>query len=428
MGGRRRVLVIAYYFPPMGTSGVLRVTKFVKYLPEYGWEPIVLTATPSAFFAYDPTLLEELELRRVLIERTPDDGNPWWIKRRAAPDGTVELPSQWMHTLWLRWSQFWWTPDRVIRWKRSALELGWRLLRRYEPAILFATAPPFTDLLIAAELARRSGLPYIVDYQDPWVGDPERWYPTPWHRRRHQRLERAVLARMAVATVVIRALKENLLRCYPELLTHEDVAIVWHGYDSEDFAAVGAVQQPEDRLLISFIGVFKHGNPQTVLQAVARFLQRHPPARQRLELRWVGIVRPEHRRMVEELGLGSVVRTLGYVPHREAIRQMLQAHVLWVDNRPMGSPLKVFEYFGARRPLLACVPAQSPIQSLLQACGAAYWAEHGDVETMTQHVAELYQRWEERSLPTPSEEFVHTFDMRALTGELARLLSLHAAL
>ncbi len=428
MEGRRRVLVIAYYFPPMGTSGVLRATKFVKYLPEYGWEPIVLTATPSAFFAYDPSLLAELQERSVLIARTPDDGNPWWVRRRAAPDGTVALPSQRIHTLWLRWSRFWWIPDRQIRWKKSALELGWRLVRQYEPAILFATAPPFTDFLIAAELAQRAGLPYIVDYRDPWVGDPEYWCPTPWHRRRHQRLERSVLTRMAVATVVTRGLKENLLRHYPDLLSHDDVAIVSHGYDSEDFAAVGRVEPLTDRFVMSYVGVFKHGNPQTVLQAVARFLRRSPSAQRRFEIRWVGIVRPEHRRMVEQLELQSIVRTIGYVSHREAIRHMVESHVLWVDNRPMGSPLKLFEYFGARRPLLACTPAHSPIQSLLQASGAAYWAEHGDVETMTRHIAELYQRWEEGTLPTPSEEFVRAFDMRVLTGELARLLSLHAAL
>lgn len=425
---RQRLLVIAYYFPPMGTSGVLRVTKFVKYLPDYGWEPIVLTATPSAFFAFDPTLLAEVEARGIRVYRTPDDGTPQWIRRRAAADGTVPLPNQRLHTLWSRWSQFRWIPDRMIRWKQQALELGWRLVREYKPAILFATAPPFTDLLVAASLAELSGLPYVVDYQDPWVGDPERWYPTPWHRRRHYHLERSVLTHMAAATVVTRGLKENLLRHYPDLLTHNDVHILWHGYDSEDYAAVGAVQPPSDRLVISFVGVLKHGNPQTVLQAVVRFLRDRPMARQHLEIRWVGIVRPEHHRMVEELGLKPNVRSVGYVPHREAIRQMLQAHVLWVENRPMGSPLKLFEYFGARRTLLACAPAHSPIHPLLEASGAAYWAEPGDVESMTRHLAELYERWKAGELPVPSEEFVRPFEQRVLTGELARLLGLHAAL
>lgn len=140
-GERQRLLVIAYYFPPMGTSGVLRVTKFVKYLPDYGWEPIVLTATPSAFFAFDPTLLAEVEARGIRVYRTPDDGTPQWIRRRAAADGTVPLPNQRLHTLWSRWSQFRWIPDRMIRWKQQALELGWRLVREYKPAILFAISP-----------------------------------------------------------------------------------------------------------------------------------------------------------------------------------------------------------------------------------------------------------------------------------------------
>ncbi|MCS6965802.1 MAG: glycosyl transferase family 1 [Candidatus Kapabacteria bacterium] len=425
---RRRVLVIAYYFPPMGTSGVLRVAKFVKYLPEYGWEPVVLTATPTAYFAFDETLLQELEQRRIAVYRTPGDGNPWWIRRLAASDKTIVLPAEGLNALWLRWSQLRWLPDRAVRWKQEALQLGWQLIREYEPVVLFATAPPFTDFLVAAELAERSGLPYVVDYRDPWVGDPERWYPTPWHRHAHRRLERSVLIRMACATVVARGLKEQLLREYPDVLTYDDVSIIPHGYDSEDFVAVGPVTPPSDRLVISFVGVLKHGNPLTVLRAVARFLQQRPQARHQLEIRWIGLVRPEHRRMVEELELQEVVRSFGYVPHRQAVRYMLESHVLWAENRPLGSPVKVFEYLGARRTLLVCTPLHSPIQPLIEACGAAFWAEPGDVSTMARHIAELYERWRDGSLPVPSEEFVQSFDRRLLTGELARLLSLHAAL
>jgi glycosyltransferase involved in cell wall biosynthesis len=430
---RQRVLLISYYFPPMGTSGVLRAAKFAKYLPEFGWEPIVLTATPTAFFAFDPTLLEELEQRGIRIHRTPGDGNPWWVRRRASPEGIVGLPSERLHRFWLRLSQLWWIPDRPIRWKSQALELGRQLVRQYEPAILFATAPPFTDFLIAAELSEWSGLPYVVDYRDPWVGDPDVWYPTPWHRRRHRMLERRVLTRMARAVAVTRGIKEHLLRSYPELLTHEDVVIIPHGYDSEDFAAVGHVEPPSDRLVLSFVGTFKHSSPRTVLEALQRFFQQVPAARRQWEVRWVGLVRPEHWRMVEQLGLQDVVRVVGYVTHREAIRHMLESHVLWVESRSRGdslsgSPVKFFEYLGARRTLLVCAPAGSPLRPLAESSGAAFWAERGDVATLTRHLCELHERWCNGTLPVPSEEFVRAFDRRTLTGELARLLSFHAVL
>ncbi|MCS7177291.1 MAG: glycosyl transferase family 1 [Candidatus Kapabacteria bacterium] len=425
---RQRVLVIAYYFPPLGTSGVLRVAKFVKYLRDYGWEPIVLTATPTAYFAFDQYLLQELEERRIPIYRTSDDGSPWWVRRWAATQPTVPLPAEWVHWLWLRWNQLRWIPDRAVRWRCQALALGRELIREYKPAIIFATAPPFTDLLIAAELAEQSELPYIVDYRDPWCGDPERWYPTPWHRRAHQTLERGVLTRMARATVVTRGLKEHLLRQYPRLLTHEDIVIIPHGYDSEDFARAGNVEPPPDRLVVSFVGTLKHGNPRTILEAFARFVQQRPEARRHLQIRFVGLIRPEHQQMVRRLGLEDIVQVQGYVPHLEAIRYMLSSHVLWVENRPLGSPAKLFEYFGARRTILACVPPESPIQPLLEASGAAFWVKPGDIEVATNHVAELYERWRERALPVPSEEFIRGFERRLLTGELARLLSLHAAL
>ena len=425
---RRRVLIVAYYFPPMGSSAVLRAAKFAKYLPDYGWEPLVLTATPSAYFAFDPTLLEELQQRQLQIYRTDGDGTPRWIQRRAAADRTLLLPTRRLHRLWLRWSQLRWIPDRAIRWKQQALELGLRLVREQAPSILFATAPPFTDFLIAAELAERSGLPFVVDYRDPWGGDPERWYPTPWHRARHRRLEQYVLTRAACITVVTRGLKEHLLRQYPALLTYEDVCILPHGYDPEDFAAFEGVQPPEDRLVISFVGVLKHGSPQTLLEALQRLVQQFPGVRRRIELRFVGLVRPEHERMVREYGLQDRVRLLGYVPHREAVRQMVESHVLWVElDSLVGSPAKLFEYFGARRTVLVCAPGNSFLRPYLTAEGI-FWAEPGDVATLSRHLAEIYERWRAGTLPVPPEELRAQFDRRAITGELARLLGLHAAL
>jgi len=412
----------------MGTSGVLRVSKFVKYLPDYGWEPLVLTATPSAYFAFDPSLLEELEQRWIAIYRTPGDGTPRWIQRRAAADRTVALPTRRLHRLWLRWSQLRWIPDRAIRWKHQAVELGWRLIQEHRPAILFATAPPFTDFLVAAALAERAGLPFIVDYRDPWGGDPEWWYPTPWHRSTHRKLERYVLTRAARITVVTRGLKEHLLRQYPELLTHEDVVIIPHGYDPEDFAAVSGSAPPADRFVVSFIGVLKHGTPRTMFEALRRFLEQYPAARRQLELRFVGLLRPEHWQMVEHYGLHDVVRRLGYVPHREAVRQMLESHVLWVEqDRIVGSSAKLFEYLGARRTVLVCAPGTSFLRPFLTAEGI-FWAEPGDVATMSRHLVELYERWRSGSLPVPQEELLAAFDRRVATGELARLLSFHAAL
>ena len=425
--GQPTVLVIAYYFPPMGMGGVQRIAKFVKYLPEYGWQPVVLTATPSAYFAFDPTLLEELERRRIPIVRTPGDGLPRWIRRRFK-NPQIGAPPEWLETAWRLWSQFRWIPDRAIGWKPEALSLGRRLLREYRPAILLATAPPYTDFLLAHELAAAAELPFVLDYRDLWVGDPLRRYPTPWHRRRNECLERAVLVRMARAVVPTRALKEELLRRYGDLLEHEDIAIIPHGYDAEDFAGLEHLRPPEERFVIAHVGTFEGGSPQATLQAIAQFLERHPGARRHMEIRWVGLVRPREQRMVKELQLGDVVRILGYLPHREAIAQMLQAHVLWSEAHvPLRSPGKLFEYLGARRTLLVCAPAGA-IRRIAEESRAAFCAEPGDVATLHRHVEELYERWRQGELPVPSEDYVAQFERRRLTGELARLLGFHAAL
>ncbi len=423
MTRRRRVLVIAYYFPPMGLSGVQRVAKFVRYLPDHGWHPTVLTVTPGAYFAYDPTLLAEVETAGVEVVRTAS----WDPTRLFGGGTTVALPDERKRRWWAALNHMVFVPDNKVGWWPHAVRAGRRLLRRGAFAAVFSSAPPYTAHLVGASLARWAGLPLLTDFRDDWLGNPRHVYPTPLHRRLHARLERRVLAQSRYVLTINDPIREALQRRAGAAGGRADVRVVPQGYDPADFD-VPPVPRPPDRLRLVYSGIFYDAQtPDPFLRAMALLRERRPEVRSRLEAVFVGLVPAASQALAGQLGLTDAVQWAGYLPHREAVRHLLAADVLWmtVGRRPGAegiSTSKLFEYFGARKPILALVPAGAAREALRRH-GAAVVVEPDDVPAIAGALGHLFDRWQTGTLPAPDRAYVERFDRRHLAGELAALLA-----
>jgi len=183
---KRRVLLIAYYFPPLGLSGVQRVTKFAKFLPDFGWDVSVLTVKPRSYFAYDESLLTDLDRDEITVHRTASlDPTRFFGSRRIGmpPEGRRRLVSGISQTLF--------QPDNKIGWFPFAVREGKRLLHEHTHHVILASAPPYTAHLIGSKLSRETGLPLVLDYRDDWVDNPRHTYPTKWHRNKAVKQERS---------------------------------------------------------------------------------------------------------------------------------------------------------------------------------------------------------------------------------------------
>ncbi|MBI4811407.1 MAG: glycosyltransferase, partial [Ignavibacteriales bacterium] len=222
----RNVLVIAYYFPPLGLSGVQRTLKFVKYLPQFGWQPTVLTVTPTGYYAQDYTLLDELHPQHIAIERVGSlDPN-----RLFRHKGVVRMPSERWRKIFTFISDTFFIPDNKIGWKRKALKKAEGLFRKKNFDVIFATAPPFTDFLIGKELHKKFNKPLVIDYRDPWHEYPYKYYPTPLHKLWNYKLEKKVLKASSRILVTSRKTKELILKRF-KFLHYNDITILPHGYD-----------------------------------------------------------------------------------------------------------------------------------------------------------------------------------------------------
>ncbi len=420
----RRVLVVAYYFPPMGLSGVQRTLKFVKYLPQYGWHPTVLTVEPRGYYAKDDGLLRELDGRDVRIVRTPGAGPGRLFHRNEI----VRLPPEWLRKTLSMASDTVFIPDNKIGWQRKAVRTAVELHQETPFDLIFATSPPFTDLLIGASIKARIGTPLVFDYRDPWADYPFKFYPTPLHKLRNIALERRALRASSHVVTTSRRVKELLIRRYP-FLTYHDVDIITQGFDPADYppgtgrAAEEAKKSRKktERMKIAYAGVFWEDRvPDYFLQAFHDLLKEKPKLRGHIEAVFIGNFREENMKLAKRLGLTESIRVTGYLPHDACVKELQGSDVLWmISGDDLGTPGKLYEYIGARKPILGCVPEGFLRSQVIEAGGIA--VAPNDVVGIKNALEKFYAKFERRELIGPRSDVVEKYDRVALTGALVKI-------
>jgi glycosyltransferase involved in cell wall biosynthesis len=418
MTAQRRVLVIAYYFPPLGLSGVQRTLKFVKYLPNFGWQPTVLTVTPTGYYAQDYSLLDELHPLHIDIVRAGSlDPNRVFRKK-----GVIKMPSERWRKVLTFLSDTFFIPDNKIGWKRKALQAAENIFKQQPFDVIFATAPPFTDFLIGLELHKKLKKPLVVDYRDPWLEYPFKYYPTPLHKLFNYKLEKQVLRASAKIICTNRRVKELILKRY-KFLSYDDVLIVPQGYDPADFRD-GAAPRPvkKETMVIAHAGVF-YGDrtPKYFFRAMKKIFSERPELKGKIETWFIGNFHDEHRALAKELEIESDIVLTGYLDHRHCVQHLMAADVLWLMvGNDRQSPGKLYEYLGARKPILACVP-EGFLKQTIEEAEAGVIVAPNDVDGIASNILRYYELYRSGQLPKPKEDVVQKYNREKLTHELAKI-------
>jgi glycosyltransferase involved in cell wall biosynthesis len=421
---KREVLVIAYYFPPMGLSGVQRTVKFVKYLPEHGWQPVVLTVSPGGYYAYDESLLREVEGAGVDIVRT-DSYDPTRFYRKGE---AVKMPREPFRKLMNRMSQSIFFPDNKIGWKGEALKKARELVRDRSIELIFSTAPPFTDHIIGRDLSKEVRLPLVLDYRDAWLDYQFAFYPTPLHKYRHYLMEQSCVRASRNIVVVNRKIKVMLLEHY-KFLRYNDVHIIPQGYDPADFADSGGTASPDSQVMrITHTGTFIEDiTPVPLLRAVAGIFNDKPEMKGRIKLSFAGVFRREHAAKIKKLGLQDDVDLLGYIDHAECTKLMMNSDVLFITlgkkkNHEHHTTGKLYDYFGARKPILACVPDGS-VKQTVEETQAGIITDPDDVDGIAAAIMTFFEKFNRRELLHVPETTVQKYNRQLLTAELAGIFN-----
>jgi glycosyltransferase involved in cell wall biosynthesis len=417
---RGHVVLVAYYFPPLGGSGVQRVAKWAKYLPQFGWDVTVLTVEPGAYLAFDESLFKEVTNAGVNIVRTSTLDPTRTRKGNRAVRRLSERKRKLL--TWLTGLFF--LPDNKRGWRGKARSAFNMVTERGPVDVVLSSAPPYTALMVGDELAGHLGVPHIVDYRDDWIDNPRHRYPTAFHKRWHIRKEGDILA----CSALVLAINESIASLIRTRNPRVKVEVLPQGYDPDDFPSDTIDGRSDGRVRIVYAGMFYDAQqPDSMLEAVSRLLMDQPSLRSKIELRFIGLFPDEKTGLISKYDLGDVVTRTGYKNHEETVAELKKADLLWmiVGHQPGGymiSTGKLFEYMGSGRPILALAP-EGEVRVALQGYGAAWTVDPADVYDISRKLGELVQMALDDDLPQGLPEWIARYDRRASTRKLADLLA-----
>jgi glycosyltransferase involved in cell wall biosynthesis len=338
----KKVLMVAYHFPPLaGSSGIQRTLRFAQQLPEFGWDPIVLTAHPRAYERTSDDLLAEVPGHMI-------------VKRAFALDASRHLSLRGRYPGWLA------RPDRWMTWRFGAVSAGRSLIRQHAPQIIWSTYPIATAHAIGGALSLRSRLPWVADFRDPMAQDGYPADPATW--KSFKTIEERTVASARFSVFTTPGAAREYRRRYPAAA--DRITVIENGFDEESFAGLAfdpAARQPLNAdaitLLHSGIVYTSERDPTQLFIALSQMVEqgRLQPGALRVRFRAAG-----HDDMLRALarqhGIEPFVELAPPIPYRAALDEMLRADgllLLQASNCNEQIPAKLYEYLRAGRPIVA---------------------------------------------------------------------------
>ncbi len=405
----RSLLFVAYNFPPHGGPGVQRSLKFVKYLPEFGWQPVVISAAPEASPLQDASLAAEIP-RDAAIHRLPG----FSILRLLAQAKRYRLgKAVVLLNLLLQ------VPDPAIFWALRARATVARLIQAQRPAAIYTTSGPYSAHLVGLWARQQFGIPWLADFRDPWSRNLLIPY-LPGYRALNRRIERRVLRAADAITCVSQPWLEDLQANLGERA--EKFFFLPNGYDEADIQPLPA-PQPGAPFTITHLGSFyRNRKPQAFLQAIDALMRggQIPPAS--LRLRFIGKNPPG------ALPSQPPFEIYGYLPHSELGRFRAESDVFLLilgsapENRGNYSG-KIYEYLACNRPLLGIVPRGGVAEQLIAETRTGIAVSDSPAE-IGAAILRLYQEWRAGNPGwNPDWQAIRQYTRRNQTARLAEILN-----
>ncbi len=432
----KKVLIITYYWPPAGGPGVQRVLKFTKYLPEFGWQPLVLTVAKGEFPAIDKTLeknipkecrvfktksREPMALYKKFIGMKKNENIPTAVLADNNPGFKKRIAN------WIRLNLF--IPDAKIGWKKFAVKEGIKIIKDEKPDLIFSSSPPQSVHLIASELAIKSKLKWVADFRDPW---------TDIHYYENQ-------PRLAITKAIDKKLENKILKqadkitCISKLDIELDFSKkidarkcinIPNGYDDDDFAEMNIFNSPTEKFTILHLGaVNKERNPVKLFEAVSSLRRKKIINENNFQIIFIGNIEPVVMTTVEKNEIWDLVSYVDYLPHKEALKQTDKATILLLlvtqskKNRRI-LPGKTFEYMRTGKFIFALGPENGEVARIVTETNAGVVVDYSDEEKIEKILLQKFNAWKNNELifeGIPGK--IKQYSRKKLTKELATVFN-----
>ncbi len=429
-----KILIITYYWPPSGGSGVQRWLKFVKYLPTFGITPYVFTPENPSFDLRDESLIKDIPAEAEviyfpiwepykLVQRI--SGKPFSMGSTTADSKSGLIKGM---MTWLRGNLFF--PDPRIFWVKPSVQFLDGFLKDNLIDTIITTGPPHSVHLIGLRLKKKNPqLKWVADFRDPWSewGILLNFKLTAWSKRIHQRMEKQVLtAADRVVTITPFYVKQL------ERLSGRKVDLITNGFDESDFANWNTWPSPQvsdgGQFVIRHVGLVNPScDPRPFMNAVKQLILSHPEFSKQVIIDFTGTVNDEFRNFVtDDESLSRITVFNASVPHHELIKLYEQSTVLlliltgYKDGEGF-LPGKLFEYLATGLPIIAIGPVPSDADVLLREEGRDIMIASGDTELMKKKILSLFQDWKAGQMPQKNSTSTR-YSRKQLTFKLVELL------
>jgi glycosyltransferase involved in cell wall biosynthesis len=442
----KKVLIISYYFPPSGGPGVQRVLKFVKYLPEFGWQPVVLTVKDGDFPARDESLLNEIP-KDVKVFRT-DIFEPYNYYRKltgrkkgqAIDVDNIEKGSKKRFSD--RISEFiratFFIPDARRGWKKYAVKEGKKIIDTEKPDLIFSSSPPYTCALIAMELKKYAGkkgrkIPWVSDFRDAWTDyltTPNRWFLP---KKIDKKYERTSLDKADVLTIVASGMKDDFDKKYPQISKKTKYVLLRNGFDSDDYKNAQYENKTNEKFTVVYTGsMYGKRNPYYFLDTVAELVNQGKVDIDKIKFIFIGRMGGDIQNYLNESPLKNAIEVIPYVPHSESVNYLMKADVmLLIIDEDIYSKMilsgKMFEYLGAAlitgKPVFA-IAGEGEAKELIEETQSGIVIPHHNPEILKEQYLKLYNGFfENNNTFLPNNQAIKNYDRKFLTSKLAQVLN-----
>lgn len=429
----KKVLIISYYWPPSGGIGVQRCLKFVKYLRDFGWEPIVYAPLNAQYPYFDNTNFKQIPENITIIKRKifepfgifkkisgrakDDTSNPVYVRDRKLR--TVDKLS-----IWIRGNLF--IPDARCFWIKPSVRYLKKYLRENHVDVIFTDGPPHTNTVIGCRLSKATGIPWLMDFQDPWtqVDYYKMFKIGKLADKKHHKLEKEAFITAKKTTIVSPTWKKDL-----ENIGAKNVDVIVWGYDEDDFN----FKEPEfDKdFTIVHAGLLGYDRkPDTLIKILGDLKKEIPEFGEKLKIKFAGSVDYSIIELINKNGLHENYESLGNISRPDAIKLTLKSHLLLLplnkaDNVNGRIPGKLFENMRSKRPILCLGPKNSDVANIINETNTGITLDYDDYDEIKQYILNIFEKYKQNNniiIPQNLEKYTVKYQTKLLSGYLDEII------
>ncbi len=424
----KKLLIITYYWPPAGGPGVQRWLKFVKYLPDFGIQPIVYIPENPTYPIVDKGLLNEVSNQAIVLKNRivePYQLAAFFSKNSTQKISSGIIPAAKKQTLlqhfllWIRGNIF--IPDARYLWIKPSVRYLKKYIREHQIDTIVTSGPPHSLHLIGLQLKKELNLTWLADFRDPWttIGYHKALKLSRYAEKEHKKLEHEVLNSADTIIVTSKTTKTEF-----EAITSKPIEVITNGYDVENVAK----QVLDEKFTLAHIGSFlSDRNPKLLWEVLRELVDEKEGFKSHFQLKLIGKTSQEILDSIAQYNLNDFVSNLGYVSHKEALEHQRKSQVLLLIeiNSPETKsiiPGKLFEYMVSERPIVAIGPKDSDFAEIIASTNTGVFFTYDEKDKLKQTILHYFELYLEKKLnvfPVGLQQY----SRKSLTEKLSKLLT-----